>query len=101
MSNMDSKRMKKPCCAADALRQVRRVDIGGVAVGFTMLDAIFAEVAAIGIGNDAALGEELMRRVREHNYIPPGAEALYAAALAREFKADGYDRRSGGCDCCR
>lgn len=95
---MDSRREKIPCCAADALRQIRRIDVGGVATGFTMLDAVFAEVAAMGIGDDAVLGKELLRRVREHNYIPPGAEPLYATALAREFHAD---RPSGGCDCCR
>lgn len=96
---MAEKRKNKPCCAADALRQVRRVNVGGTVIGFTMLDAVFAEVAAMGIRDDAALGEELVRRVREHNYIPPGAEALYTAALVGEFRADGWDRRSGGCGC--
>jgi len=95
---MDSRREKIPCCAADALRQIRRIDVGGTVIGFTMLEAIFTEVAAMGIGDDAALGEELARRAREHNYIPPGGEALYAAALAREFHAA---RRSGGCGCSR
>ena len=95
---MDSRREKIPCCAANALQQIRRIDVGGVAIGFTMLDAVFAEVAAMGTGDDVALGEELVRRVREHNYIPPGAETLYAVALVREFHAD---RRPGSCDCCR
>ncbi len=95
---MDEKR-EKPCCAADALRRIRRVDVGGVTIGFVMLDAVFAEVTAMGIRDDAALGEELVRRVREHNYIPLGAEALYAAALVGEFRADGQDWRSGGCGC--
>lgn len=96
---MDEKQDKKPCCAADALRQVQRIDVGGVAIGFVMLDAVFAEVAAMEIWNTAALGEELVRRVREHNYIPPGAEAMYAAALIEEFRADERDRHSGGCGC--
>ena len=95
---MDSRREKIPCCAADALRQIRRIDVGGTVIGFTMLDAVFTEVAAMGIGDDTALGKELVRRAREHNYIPPGAETLYATALVREFHAD---RRPGSCDCCR
>ncbi|KUK60519.1 MAG: hypothetical protein XE10_1132 [Methanoculleus marisnigri] len=37
-----------------------------------------------------------VRRACEHKYILPGAGAVYAAALAREFRAD---RRSGGCGC--
>ena len=51
---MEEKRKNKPCCAADALRQVRRVNVGGTVIGFTMLDAVFAEVAAMEIRNTAA-----------------------------------------------
>ncbi|WP_250986370.1 hypothetical protein [Methanoculleus oceani] len=39
-----------------------------------------------------------VRRAREHKYILPGAGAVYAAAPAREFRAD---RRPGGCGCSR
>jgi hypothetical protein len=35
-------------------------------------------------------------RAREHKYILPGAEAVYAAALVKESSAD---RGSGGCRC--
>lgn len=96
---MGEKREKKPCCATGALRRTRRVGVGGIAIGFATLDAVVAAVTARGIGDDAAPGAELVRRVREHNAIPPGEEARYAAAFAGEFRADGQDRRSGGCSC--
>jgi len=73
------------CCAADALQQARMVEVGGVIVGLKMFDEVFAEVAALENRDDTALGAELVSRVREHNYIPPGAMGLYATAPVKEF----------------
>ncbi|MBN1194182.1 MAG: hypothetical protein JXA08_02375 [Methanomicrobiaceae archaeon] len=77
---------QKPCCAAEALRRIRRLDAGGVAVGLAMLDAVFEEVAALGLSAEEPLKNELLRQVKIYNYIPPQAEVAYAGALLREYR---------------
>ena len=37
---METEKREKPCCAAEALRRVRRIEVGGVVVGLAMLDAV-------------------------------------------------------------
>ena len=77
---------EKPCCAADALRRIRQIDVGGVAVGITMLDPILAEIKAMNLTGEKEIGEELMKRVKIYNYVPPRAEEQYRTALVREYK---------------
>ncbi|MDD4568036.1 MAG: hypothetical protein PHU37_09050 [Methanoculleus chikugoensis] len=83
---METEKREKPCCAAEALRRVRRIDIGGVVVGFAMLDDILADTVACNLSGDSAIGDELIRQVKIYNYIPKEAEPLYRAALLREYQ---------------
>ncbi len=76
---------KKPCCAAEALRRIRQVDVGGVVVGIVMLDTIIEEVTAMNLAGEKETGDELMKRVKIYNYIPARAEEQYRTALVREF----------------
>jgi len=78
---------EKPCCAAEALRRIRQVDVGGVVVGIAMLDAIIEEVTAMNLPGEKETGDELMKRVKIYNYIPARAEEQYRRALVREFTA--------------
>jgi hypothetical protein len=73
-------------CAADALFGTRQLTVAGKQVGITGLDAAFAAVQARGLIGDAAISAELMRRIRENNYIPPAIADEYAAALLAEYK---------------
>ena len=73
-------------CAADALFGTRQLTVAGKTVGITGLDAAFAAVQARGLVGDAAISAELMRRIRENNYIPPAIADEYAAALLAEYK---------------
>ena len=75
-----------PCCAADALRRIRRIPINGIMTGITMLDESIAAVKEQNYGNDAAIREALMKSVRIYNYIPPGVDDAYALALMEEYK---------------
>lgn len=77
-----------PCCAAEAMRRVRRIDVGGVAVGLSMLDCIFADVQEMALSNDHAVCEELMKRVRIYNYIPPSAADLYVDAVSALYEKE-------------
>ncbi len=83
---METKKRDKPCCAAEALRRVRRIDIGGVVVGLAMFDDILADVIDSGLAGEIAIGDELIKQIKIYNYIPKGAEQLYRTALLREYQ---------------
>ncbi|HDR72913.1 MAG TPA: hypothetical protein ENN85_03235 [Methanoculleus sp.] len=84
LTNRDAE--QQPCCAAEALRSIRRVNVDGVTVGLAMLDAIFEEVASLGISAQEPLKNELLRRAKIYNYVPRQAEDAYAIALLREYR---------------
>lgn len=80
-----------PCCAADALRRIRQVEIGGVVVGISMLDHIIEEVVTMNLQDTRELGFELMKRVKIYNYVPPRVEDQYRVAILKEFET--YQQR--------
>ena len=77
---------EKSCCEAEALRLIRQVDVGGIVVGISMLDPIFAEVNALNLPGKKELGYELLKRVKISNYVPKPAEEQYRVALMKEFE---------------
>ena len=77
---------EKPCCAAEALRRIRQVEIGGRMVGIALLDSILAEVEGMNLSGDKETGDELLKRVKIYNYVPRKAEEQYRTALLQEFK---------------
>ncbi len=77
----------KPCCAAEALRQIRQVRINGIMTGITMVDEIITAVRAQDLAGDPAIREALMKRVKVYNYVPPAVENHYAEALMAEYRA--------------
>lgn len=76
----------KPCCAADALRRIRQIPINGIMTGITMLDESITTVKEMNPGNDAAIREALMKKIRIYNYVPRGVEEEYARAIMEEYK---------------
>jgi len=83
---METKKREKPCCAAEALRRVRRIEVGDIVVGLVMLDDVLDDVIDRGIAGVTAIGDELVRQIKIYNYIPKEAEPLYRAALLREYR---------------
>ncbi|KUG20762.1 hypothetical protein ASZ90_009488 [hydrocarbon metagenome] len=83
---METKKREKPCCAAEALRRIRQIEVGGIPVGLAMLDDILADVIDRGLSGETAIADELIRQVKIYNYLPKGAEPLYRAALLREYR---------------
>ncbi len=75
-----------PCCAADAVRHVRPVEVDGVTIGLAMLDRSFAEVRELGLANEAEVRTALLKRVKVYNYVPALAAAAYAGAVYREYQ---------------
>jgi hypothetical protein len=70
----------------------KRILIDGKETGIDHLDWIFDEVKKLTILNDAAVTEELLKRVKEFNYVPTKKTCAYSAALLVEYKK----RQSGG-----
>ena len=83
---METEKREKPCCAAEALRRVRRIEGGGGGGGLAMLDDILADTVARNLSGETAIGDELIKQVKIYNYIPKGAEPLYRAALLCEYQ---------------
>jgi hypothetical protein len=77
----------KPCCAADALRRIRQINVNGISTGITMLDESISEVRELGFAGDREIREALMKRVKIYNYIPPGVADAYADAILKEYHA--------------
>jgi hypothetical protein len=75
----------KPCCAAEALRRIRQIPINGIMTGITMLDESITDVREQNPGNDAAIRDSLMKKIKIYNYVPRGVEEAYAQALMEEY----------------
>ncbi len=77
--------MSSGCCGIRGLRQVR---VGDSEVGLTGVDAALESLYIEGWSpEDQELGEVFVDRLREaENYIPPGQEPLYVAALVDLFR---------------
>ncbi len=76
----------KPCCAAEALRRIRQISVNGIPTGITMLDESIAYVKKQNLGNDSAVSEALMKKIKIYNYVPEGVENEYAKAVMEEYK---------------
>ena len=64
----------------------KRVLIDGKETGIDHLDWIFSEVKKLNPDNDAVLAEELLKRVKEFNYVPTKKTEVYATALVEEYR---------------
>ncbi len=62
------------------------MDVGGIVVGISMLDPIFIEVNAMDLPSKKELGDELLKKVKISNYVPPSAEEKYRTSLLAEFQ---------------
>lgn len=76
----------KPCCAAEAMRRVKQIDVGGIVVGLAMLEDIIQDVREMNLTNRDRIADELMKRIKIYNYIPEAAEEKYRSALLREYE---------------
>ena len=64
----------------------KRVLIDGKETGIDHLDWIFGEVKKLPVENDAALTEEILKRVKQFNYVPTRKTAEYGAGLLVAYK---------------
>jgi len=66
--------------------KIKKIIIDGKETGIDRLDWILLDVYRRNFGNDETITDELVKRVRQFNYIPTKKMAEYRAALLREFK---------------
>ena len=64
----------------------KRILIDGKETGIDHLDWIFDEVKKLTLTDDAVITAELLKRVKEFNYVPTKKNDVYAAALLVEYK---------------
>lgn len=85
---------KLPCCAADALRRIRQIPVNGIMTGFAMLDESIADVKRQNPGNDTAIRDALMKKIRVYNYVPPGVADAYTRAVMEEYRKSVQEKGS-------
>jgi hypothetical protein len=78
---------EKPCCAADALRRIRQINVNGTPTGITILDERISTVRELGFTDEREIREALMKQIKIYNYIPPGVQEAYTEAIMREYHA--------------
>jgi hypothetical protein len=64
----------------------KRVLIDGKETGIDHLDWIFEEVVKLAADNDTDLTEEILKRVKQFNYVPTKKTAEYGAGLLAAYK---------------
>lgn len=74
----------------------RRIIVGDSPAGFSGIDELFTELYQQGHQpGEQGLGESIVERLRQENYIPRSARAEYAAAFLREYGAFVADKNAG------
>lgn len=76
----------KPCCAAEAMRRIKQVDVGGIVVGLAMPEDICYDVRDMNISGREKIADELMRQIMIYNYIPKPAYDKYRDAVLMEYE---------------
>lgn len=71
--------------------KIKKIPIDGKETGIDRLDWIFMDVAGLKLSNDEIVTDEIIKRVRQFNYIPTKKMTQYREALLREYKMLGQD----------
>jgi hypothetical protein len=66
--------------------KIKKIPIDGKETGIDRLEWILRDVAGLHLTDDDRIAEEIVRRVRQFNYIPTRKMAEYQEALMREYR---------------
>jgi len=86
-----------PCCVADAMWRVGQVEVAGRVVGIANLGEIFMDVKGLDLATEADIRAELLRRVKEDNYVPRGMDDTYADAILLKYRDQASAQGRGCC----
>ena len=83
---MSVKKEKNDCpiCAAKKIKILTFPN--GIQTGIVGLDDIMKEVNGLKLTDAQTIKAELLRRVKESNYVAPRAEAQYIEVLFKEYQ---------------
>ena len=66
--------------------KIKKIPIEGKETGIDRLDWILLDVASLKLTSDETITDEIIKRVRQFNYIPTKKMTEYREALLREYK---------------
>ncbi|MGA2934526.1 MAG: NAC family transcription factor [Methanomicrobiales archaeon] len=66
--------------------KIRKIPIDGKETGIDRLDWILQDVLSLHLADDEKIMDEIIRRVRQFNYIPGRKMSEYREALLREYR---------------
>jgi len=66
--------------------KIKKIPIDGKETGIDRLDWILRDVAALDLDDDENITDEIVKRVRQFNFIPSLKMAEYREALLREYR---------------
>lgn len=75
-----------PCCAAEAMRRIKQIDVDGVTAGLAMPEDICRKVSEMKISGSERIADELMREIKTYNYVPEPAYEKYRYAVMKEYE---------------
>jgi hypothetical protein len=88
--SLAEKKCASKCDVGIAQDETPKLKVGDKDIGISCLDDVMMEVEEMGLKDDAAITKELVKRVKDRDFIPAKVEKEYAAALLAE-----YHRRCG------
>jgi hypothetical protein len=82
---MAEKKCESKCDVGIPQDETPKLRVGGKDIGIGCLDDVMSEVQELGLKDDAAITKELVKRVKDRDFIPSKVEKEYAAALLAEY----------------
>jgi hypothetical protein len=73
----------------------KRITIDGRETGIDQLDWIISEVQKLGLNDESAIAEELLRRTAALNYVPSKKREVYGVALLAAYRESGGRKEAG------
>ncbi len=68
------------------VNETATLSVGGKDVGISCLDDVMNEVLSMNISDEGEIKRELLKRVKDRDYVPTNAEQEYSDALLDEYR---------------
>jgi len=66
--------------------KIKKIPVDGKETGIDRLDWVLQDVAALDFTDDERIADEIVKRVRQFNFIPSKKLPQYREALLREYR---------------
>lgn len=82
---MEKKKECKKCGEELVIDETPKLKVGGREVGINDLDDIMSDVIAMELKDHVSIGKELLKKVKENDFVPSSVEKEYERALLEEY----------------